>query len=530
MAKRPSVPEPDPDAYDDTDDYGEDLASVVRVGRDEDVAAICGRIDTSPTYAVVVHAPRGNRSLSTELGMRRLHRHAEEAGKMVAIASGSVALTSRARQAGIPSARRPDQIRWDAGGHRVFRFFGASIRLPSIGKYLQYVFLIAVVVGLGFGALAIGPSAKIIAYPPTETLERLVSVTASSSQEKLDSELLIVPSSSVSARSSLTLALKTTGKVNAPVRSSRVALTIANPSSADVVVPAGTILATSVEGITFALDLDTTIATKATATANATALQRGTTTNVVAGAVKTFQDERFKSLTVTNQAVASGGANEERQAVDAADIVSIRALANELEKSDTVRQALIRERPRDTVFLKTAETSVELREPSPPAGTEATILTMEIFVTVTAQAILADTLDGLARAVLITDQGSGTFIPGTVTAVETGASQVDAAKRTVRTQLRLRGEFARNVSPAIISSAVKGKSEGDVRSTLAERYGIQDSELKLTPGWSPRFPRATFRISVELKNRQAEQAGEATPPNAVTPSAGSNNASPAPRP
>ena len=48
------------------------LASVVLIDRREDIAAICGRVDIAPTYAVVIHAPDGNRQLSTELGMRRL--------------------------------------------------------------------------------------------------------------------------------------------------------------------------------------------------------------------------------------------------------------------------------------------------------------------------------------------------------------------------------------------------------------------------------------------------------------------------
>ncbi|HQW51981.1 MAG TPA: hypothetical protein PL082_07985, partial [Tepidiformaceae bacterium] len=83
----------------------ESLASVVLVERSEDIAAICGRVDTAPTWAVVIHAPDGNRQLSTELGMRRLVRHGEESGKVVAIATRSSGLASRARQVGIPVSR-----------------------------------------------------------------------------------------------------------------------------------------------------------------------------------------------------------------------------------------------------------------------------------------------------------------------------------------------------------------------------------------------------------------------------------------
>lgn len=510
MAKRPPPDDPPySEVPGESDDYpGDDLASVVRVSRDEDVAAICGRVDTAPTYAVVVHAPRGNRALATELGMRRLQRHAEEYGKMVAVASGSVALTSRARQAGIPTARRPDQVRWDAGGYRVFRFFGASVRLPAVGRYIQYAIFLVIVLGIGFAALSVVPKATVVAYPPTETLERLVTVTASSTATEIDFDQLIVPSEEVSADTVLTLAVRTTGSADAPVLGSRVVVTITNPTSADVVLPANTVMVTNIEGITFTLDEATTVPAGGTVNANAGSVQRGITTNVPAGSVTAFQDETYQTLTVTNSAVASGGTNEARPAVDAADVVSILALAEEIEVSDTVREALVKARPHDAVFLKTATTSIDLGEPYPAVGTVATVLTLDVTITITADAILETTLDELARAVLVTDEGSGTFIPGTVTAVETGASQVNPERGTVRTQLRMRGEFARDITEDGIADAVKGKSEDDARSTLAEQYGIQDTELKLTPGFAPWIPRVGFRIDVELKSRLAEEEDE----------------------
>ncbi len=525
--------ETDPSDYDDNDygdDYtGGDLASVVRVGRNEDVAAICGRVDTSPTYAVVVHAPNGNRALATELGIRRLQRHAEEAGKLVAIATGSVSLASRARQAGIPTARRPEQVRWDAGGKRVLRFFGASMRLPSIGKYLQYLVLLAFVGAIVGGALAVGPSTKVVAYPPTETLERLITVSASTERSELDVEQLLVPANLVSADRTLTLAVKTTGTVNAPTRPSRVAVTITNPSDGAVELGAGTTLLTNLENVRFALEEAVTIDAKGSVTTNASSLQRGAITNVPVGAIKMFEDERYRGLTVTNSAVASGGANEDRPAVDPADILAIRALANEIQTSESVLASLVDERPRDAVFLKTATATVEMKEPHPAVGAEANILTMDVVLTISAQAILESTLDELARAVLVEGQGVGTFIPGTVSAVETGASQVNAESGEIRTQLRVRGEFAREITEDAVRDAVKGKSTGAALSTLANQYGIQEAELKVTPGWAPRIPRAAFRIDVELRNHAAEDAAR----DAESTNAGTNaqaTASPTPRP
>ena len=87
MTGDPNPPPPAPAAAD-----AEGLASVVVIERRDDVAGICGRIDTAPTFAVVIHAPRGNRQASTQLGMRRLVRHAEDTGRVIAIATRSLAI------------------------------------------------------------------------------------------------------------------------------------------------------------------------------------------------------------------------------------------------------------------------------------------------------------------------------------------------------------------------------------------------------------------------------------------------------
>ena len=162
------------------------LASVVVIDKREDVAAICGRVDGSPTYAVVIHAPAGNRPLSTELGMRRLQRHAEDSGRVVAIATTNTALASRARQVGVPVARRPDHVRWDSGGKRVVRLFGRSVVAPSVGGYV--VFVLAAFFALAFAALALtmAPTATIVATPPVETIEKVVTISASADSAKVD--------------------------------------------------------------------------------------------------------------------------------------------------------------------------------------------------------------------------------------------------------------------------------------------------------------------------------------------------------
>jgi hypothetical protein len=96
---------------------------------------------------------------------------------------------------------------------------------------------------------------------------------------------------------------------------------------------------------------------------------------------------------------------------------------------------------------------------------------------------------------------AGEFVEGSVRATETGARQLDSESGTIRTEVLVQGELARGTSASAIREAVKGKSETDARSTLSDRYGIQDADVRLS-SWAPRLPRFGFRIDVKLAARE----------------------------
>lgn len=509
--------EPDSEAR-----YGEDarpvesLASVVLVERSEDIAAICGRVDGAPTWAVVIHAPDGNRQLSTELGMRRLVRHGEEVGKIVAIATRSSALASRARQVGVPVSRRPESVRWDAGGRHVVGVGRWSLATPAIGRYVQLAIIAAVgLLALGL-VLTMAPAATVVAYPPTETVSSVVTITASEDITEVNLDTLEVPAARISGEQVITLAVAATGTTEVGVQPSAVSVVITNPTQADVVVAAGTVLLAGPAFFPFELDETVTVPREGDITVTATATRPGADGNLGPGTVGGWLDEKFRFLEVTNPEAASGGVSEPRPAVDPQDVVNLQTLAKALESSETIKSGLVGARPHDAVFLRTAETTVAYTLPEPPVGTPTEVVLLRVTVKVSALAVLAETLDQVARQVLQAEGGEGEFLPGTVTALETGARQLDTATGLIRTEVRLQGEFARGVTAAAVKDAVKGKSPEDARSTLSDRYGIQEAEVKLTPGWAPWVPRFGFRIDAELRSHSADTAGDASTTNDTT--------------
>ncbi|MGI8925699.1 MAG: hypothetical protein ACR2HN_03505 [Tepidiformaceae bacterium] len=508
------------------DDDVSSLASVVEIDRYEDIGTICGRVDTAPTFAVVIHAPRGNRQLTTELGMRRLQRHADESGRAIAIATTAVALASRARQVGMPVARRPEYVRWESGGRRVVQVGKYSLLAPALGRYVQLGAIIAVAAVFFVLAIAAAPSAKIVAYPPVETLTRTVEVTASTDRDEIDFERLAVPASQVSAQRTLTFAVKTTGKARVFTGPAVVTVSINNPGASAVTIPKGAVLLTA-NGTRFLLDAQTPVAPRGASTQSVTSESSSPQGAFGPGSVTTWEDVALKPLIVTNPAAATGP-SQERAVVAPEDIASIRALARALETSGALKRIILEERPHDAVFLATATVTAEVDEPDDPAGTPVDLLLMDVTVTVSALAIPSETLDELARRVLRADS-LGEFIPGSVTAVETGSQQV-AEDGSIKAAFLLRGELARSVTRDEIKAAVKGKSAEDAKSTLASRYGIQRADVKVTPGWAPWLPRFDFRVSVELRSESAD-AREGAEGDGPTPTpAPTNRASPAATP
>lgn len=520
-----SRPIPDDDRDGHSDDTSS-LASVVVIDRREDVAGVCGRVDTAPTFAVVLHAPDGNRQLSTELGIRRLQRHAEESGKVIAIATANVALASRARQVGIPVSRRPEHVRWDAGGRRVLHIAGKNIKTPALGRYVQAVVILGVAVLFVALALTMAPSAKVTAFPPTETLSRVITITAVKDRDVIDFDQLLVPASQVENKQHFTLALKTTGKANVGTVAAKAVVAITNPTPAEITVPQYTALLAGPTFVPFELDAETIVPAGKTVTQQATAQRPGVEGNVAADTISGWLDENLRKLIVTNPEAAAGGVNADVPAVDARDVSAIKQLAQDISRSDSVKKSLLAARPHDAVFLSTAGSSVDYTEPLSPAGTQADLLLMDVDVTVKAYAVLETTLDQVARTVLRGDQAIGEFIPGTVKAVETGARQINTDSDTIKTEIQVSGEFARNVTSDAVVEAVKGKSEADAKSTLNTQYGIQDADVSVSPGWAPWLPRFSFRIGVDLRSKAAEDvaaakgaSSDASPTATATPAA-----------
>ena len=480
------------------------LASVVPIGRHEPIDGICGRIDAAPSLAVVLHAPSGNRAMSEELGLRRVARHVETSGRLFAIATRSGILTRRARAQGIPVATNPRRVHWGSGGRIVVRLGFTTLLVPPFGRYAQYVALAVFILAAAAALYTAGPSTTVRVYPPTESVEGLTVVRASTRIDEIDLERRVLPATVISVEREVLLAVPTTGEVIQGVAPATAILRLENPTSAAIVVPAGAVIFGVPDFVPFEVDIDVTVPAGANAFVPVTARDEGSQGNVPAGSITQWRSIELAVLTATNQAPASGGADEPRRAVAPADIRALESLATEIAEGAPPASILTSARPDHGIIVRSAIVTVTLGEPSAEPGTPADAVFMQVQTTIEALAIAPEVLETLARSLLTAPEGAGELVPGAVRGLETGERQIDHSDGSFTSELRITAEFPLGPSPAEIEDAVGGRTSEAAVAELGTRYALDDVEIDLTPGWAPRLPRFGFRIDVEFGSRAFE--------------------------
>lgn len=512
------APEPPPALEEPAPAPEQDLASVVPIGRHEPIDGICGRIDAAPSLAVVLHAPSGNRAMSQELGMRRVARHVEASGRLFAVATRSGVLARRARALGVPVASNPRRVHWGSGGRVVVPLGFTTLLVPPFGRYAQYVALTVFILAVAAVLLTAGPSANVTVYPPTTTDEALTVVRASTRVDEIDLDRRVIPATVISVDRQVLLAVPTTGEVIQGVTQATATLRIGNPTARTITVPVGAVIFAEPDFVAFEVDVLVIVPAGGNAFAPVTARSAGSEGNVPAGAITQWRSVDLAVLTATNPDPASGGAEEPRRAVTPADIRALESLATEIGEGPPPASILANARPGYGIILRSASVTVVLGEPSAQPGQAADAVFMEVSATTEALAIPPEILELLARSLLTGPEGSGELVPGAVLAVETGARQIDHPDGSFTSEFRVSAHFPEGPTPAEVEDAVGGRSPEAAEAELGTRYGIEDVEIDLTPGWAPRLPRFGFRIDVQFASRafepeEPEADAESSPPD-----------------
>ena len=471
-------------------------AHVIPVSPRDDIATICGRVDTAPSQAVVLHVRGENAAFSNELGMRRLSHFARESGKSVAVATHSPVMATLSRRAGLPVSGNPSRVRWDTAP-RYVPFTHRRVRVPGQGSVLRLAAIVGLTAFAGVLLLSAAPQGSVTLAPASTTLSTSLLVTASPDRDTIDFQELALPAREVSTRHSLTLAIPTTGKALIGVERAKAEVSITNPGKSAVTVPAGAVLLAGPKYLPFRLPAETQIPAGATVTQSAIAAEPGAQWNVPAKIGWGWVDEGLRTLKVASTKAAAGGTSVERPGIAAADLQRALDQIRALGQAPGLKQRLLDDRPNDLVLLKTATVTVDHDE-LPEAGTEADVLLIDVSVTIRALAVLAPVLEEFAAQTLPLGERNATLLTGSVSARESVPQPYLGSEGLVRTTVVLRAEVVENFSKDDAKDLIRGKSTSLAQSLLTERYQSARAEVTNWPSWAPFLPRFDFRLRINL--------------------------------
>lgn len=474
-------------------------SSVVRLGRNEPVATIAGRVAAALTPDVILHARWGHRQLSDPLNLNRLVHRAEASGKRIAVATSSPRLATTARQARLPVALRPGHVRWNAGGRYRVAVGRAGVAVRGgLAGWAAFAVVMGALVGVGYLAVTYGPRTEVRATVPVEELAMPVTLHASQSYEAVDAGALQVPATLVSRSEVVTLALPAEGKIPVGETPAKVILSLKNGSAAEVLLREGTVLGGPL-GVMFTLDLDTPVPAGGTAIQQMTAAQPGAGGNLVAGSLVLVPAHEEVAGFV--ERVSAPGTDTLVPGVSEADIARVRSLAQGMETSTTLAKRLLAGVP-GLVLMDTAEVSVRPLGENAQVGTRADTIVVKAEVLVTALAVERWALQELARGVLAAGR------PGAVVEDSAAATQLGATRAmeedAVSVPVRLSLLFARGVDPEAMAAAVEGKRDAQARAVLEQQFGATAVEVDKTPSFWPWLPRTSSRIDVVLTTEAAD--------------------------
>ncbi len=470
-------------------------AATILAGRDDDALAIIGRIEEASEVSILLVVPRGARGLRDEMAWPRIAAHARQRGLRLRVLASRREVRQHAAAAGLAAARTLRGLR----PRRALRLrLGArelTLHAPPIAPLLRLAAFAAAAAAPIAAAVLFVPSADILVAPPSEPLTGSLRVHLNPVGET-DIGSAVVAASSISETIATVVSTVATGVTTVGDRRASARLEFTNAGGSDVRLPIGTPVDDE-GGFTFTTDEPVTVPAGGTAAVGATSIRPGTGGNLEAGALRLLIGLP-PTLTVTNPAAASGGADAEVPAASAEDVVRVDATAGEVLRRAGAR-ALVRAVPHGEVFTGTVAVSILGREPLVQPGEPADVFLMEYTAIVSALVLTDDAAREAGERLLVHSLPGGmALLPGS-TEASVARPSWDGGRLTA--ELTATGLAAPLIDPVSLRGALTGVSPATAAARLRERLELRSEPLiRVHPGWLPlrRMPLREDRISIAL--------------------------------
>lgn len=475
------------------------MTRLVQLDRDDDVAAIRGRLETSPDDVVVLVAPPRTKTLQNPVHVRLVQRHARQLGKELGLVTRDGRAARYARDAGI-------------------RVFGSVRRVPLEGEHLPpptviarsfdylggmagWVIATMALASLAAVALIFLPAAEITVYPVTEPVDEALALTATTAVTFPSSAQLRIPARLVEAKVEATGFADGTGTRRDPDRPATGRVILTNRSAETVQVPRGTRLIAE-GGAEFVTGRSVTVAPQgATADTEITAVEPGTTGNLGVNMVRTLADADLdQKLDVSNPGPTQGGTTKDGLAVTAEDRAALRQIVLEQLRNEGAQVVAGQRGPTESIYPETISVRAQresFTEAPPDGGDNRPRLQLK--------------LEGVARALAfdgavvnqtvlknLTERTDGryTLISDSLKTRPLEAFQYDDEQ--VQFHLAVQAMAMVRTDKAAIVQAVSGRTAAEAEAVLAKLMPgtARSPQVELWPFWVSRVPQFSWRVGL----------------------------------
>ncbi|MFN8556215.1 MAG: baseplate J/gp47 family protein [Dehalococcoidia bacterium] len=458
-------------------------------------------IDSAAPPRVALVAPKGNRELARQLGMRRLQRHLDLTGKDLILVSRSRPLRVRAREEGLPAVGRLSRVDFDRPGGAGLQLGWVTLRLPTIGALLALALFTAAVAAGAVVLLWYVPTAQVTVYLPARPETETVDLSIDARATELNVARAVVPARRREITLTRTLPGPATGQVSTPTEVAAVGLSFINRTAQPITVPKGTVVR-STTGVAFTVGNDVALLGRPGATGDAIALAQvaGSAGNVPPNTVTGVDGPLAPRVTVTNPNPGEKGADFQHTVVSENDILFIRRLAEAYLADAARREIEAQYGDQEAVFTDGLRIEIIDANPIPPIGQAARYAEAAVTARVSLPTVAKDDLRRVWRErVLPRLPSSRMLLEDTFDAKVERAGAPDQTFDRLPVTMRLSGQSTQRVDPDELRASLAGRSPAGADRLVRDRLEIDASPAVSLPDWAPWLPRKEDRIGITFR-------------------------------
>lgn len=490
---------------------------IITLESHDDLISVRDKLSWAKTPRILLVWPKYEKVTLRLLDLKVLQRHADSLGAQLGLVTKWMNVRRDAESLGIPvfdstaSAQRDVWAESPSRARRTPRPPRKGLRAMRDKVYVKEpawrTSLPGRVITFAAGVLAVLvmagmfiPRAEVTLNPEAQTISLVIPVNASPSFESvsLSGE---IPARTISVIVSEEQTVPVSSRLSIPKTKAAGVVEFTNLGSDELVIPAGTIVATDLF-VRFATLNEARLSAGAdeSVEVKVEAVDAGEGGNVEAGAVRIIEGTLGLSAKVGNPEPITGGANESVIGSTEEDRAGLResVMSRLRTKAEEQIRASIGEG--DLLIADTFKTGeIQREEFHPPIGEPGAELTLSIQAEFIARYILAEDLKALASSSIIASIPQGFSPDGEMTF---SPLQTPATDSTGITRFPMQASQAtlRNVDLMEVFNLIRGRDVETAAVAVKNALSLQNEpQIVVEPTWWKWLPLIPFNISVEVR-------------------------------